>query len=112
MTEQPDDLEATVVRMWTELGLRPSGPADDFFVLGGQSLTLVKFLAAVQRDLGVEVPIEALFATDLTVAAAAAAIRLGRAGGAADDADVAAALAELDRLSDEEIAALLAEPVD
>ncbi|GAA4260534.1 phosphopantetheine-binding protein [Dactylosporangium darangshiense] len=110
MTAQPDDLEATVAHMWTELGLRPSDPADDFFVLGGQSLTLVKFLTMVQRDLGVEVPIEALFSTDLTVAAAAGAIRQGQAPAA--DEDVAAALAELDKLSDEEIAALLAEPVD
>jgi putative heme iron utilization protein len=109
MTTQPDDLEGTVARIWTDLGLRPSGPADDFFVLGGQSLTLVKFLTVVQRDLGVEVPIEALFEADLTVAAAAAAIR--RAPAALDE-DVAAALAELDQLSDEEIAALLAEPVD
>jgi hypothetical protein len=111
MTIPPDDLEATVVLMWTDLGLRPSGPADDFFVLGGQSLTLVKFLTLVQRDLGVEVPIEALFETDLTVAAAAAAIRRGRSPAVSDE-DMAAALAELDRLSDEEIAALLAEPVD
>lgn len=111
MTAPSDDLEATVVKMWTELGLRPTGPADDFFVLGGQSLTLVKFLTVVQRDLGVDVPVEALFEEDLTVAVAAEAIRRGRLP-VADDAELAAAMAELDTLTDEEIAALLAESVD
>ena len=100
MISTPDlDHEAEVIRIWTELGLRPLGPADDFFDLGGQSLTLVRFLARVQDSYGVELPVDTLFETDLTVASAAEAVRQAR---------LAAALAELDGLSDDEVAALLA----
>ena len=109
----PDDemtpSETTVMRMWTELlGSRPSSTHDDFFELGGVSLTLVQFMARVQETYGVELPVEILFAEGLTVAVAAQAIdqALVEVLGAAE---VDGLLAELDRLSDEEVRALLAE---
>jgi len=91
--------EAAVARMWTELGLRPTTAEDDFFDLGGESLVLVGFLARVQDELGVELPVDELFEEDLTVAAAARVIAR---------AQVSWALAELDGMSDADVAALLA----
>jgi FkbH-like protein len=103
-----DPLEAHVVRLWTELlGVAPASAHDNFFALGGQSLQLVQFMARVRQAYGVELPVDLLFTPAFTVAEAARTIRerqLDAAGPAAlDDA-----LAALDRLSDEEIEALLA----
>ncbi len=104
----PTQTEATVLRMWTDLGLHPTSLDEDFFDLGGQSLTLVRFLAAVQEHVGVELPVDELFAEDLTIRAVAAAIQRAELA-RTDDATLAAVLAELDQLSDEEIALLVAE---
>ncbi|GAA3457936.1 phosphopantetheine-binding protein [Dactylosporangium matsuzakiense] len=90
--------ETAVARIWTDLGLRPATVEDDFFDLGGESLVLVGFLARVQAEMGLELPVDELFDEDLTVAAAARAIERTR---------LAAALAELDGMSDAEVAALL-----
>ncbi|MEU7870107.1 phosphopantetheine-binding protein [Dactylosporangium sp. NPDC049140] len=90
--------EAAVARIWTGLGLRPTSAGDDFFDLGGESLTLVGFLARVQHEMGLELPVDELFEEDLTVAFAARVI---------DKARMAAALAELDGMSDAEVAQLL-----
>lgn len=101
--------ETAVAAMWTELlGVTPASPADDFFVLGGQSLAMVQFLARVQENYGVELPIDLLFGGDFTVAEAAAAIDRGRLSTAGDD-EIAALLAELEGMSDEDVLALLAE---
>ncbi|WP_433083543.1 phosphopantetheine-binding protein [Dactylosporangium sp. CA-052675] len=86
--------ETAVARIWTELGLRPTSAEDDFFDLGGESLVLVGFLARVQHEMGLELPVDELFEEDLTVAAAARAI-------------TRAALADLGELSDAEVAELL-----
>ncbi len=75
MSFDPQEAEAAVRRIWTEIGLNPTGPDDDFFDLGGQSLNLVQFLARVQDSYGVELPVDVLFDADLTVAAAAEHLR-------------------------------------
>jgi acyl carrier protein len=106
--DAPDATAAIVLRIWTELGLPARSLDDDFFELGGQSLTLVAFLARVQDTLGVEVPVDALFETDLTVAAAARAITQVQLDGF-DPVELAEVLAELDGMSEAEIAALLAQ---
>ncbi|MFI5906737.1 phosphopantetheine-binding protein [Dactylosporangium sp. NPDC051541] len=90
--------ETAVARIWTDLGLRPAAAGDDFFDLGGESLVLVGFLARVQAEMGLELPVDELFEEDLTVAAAARAIERTR---------LAAAVAELDAMTDAEVAALL-----
>jgi acyl carrier protein len=101
--------QATVAAMWTELlGVSPASADDDFFALGGQSLAMVQFLARVQENYGIELPIDLLFGGDFTVAEAAAAIDRGRLE-SADDDEIAALLAELEGMSDEDVMALLAE---
>lgn len=103
-----DPTEATVLRIWNEIGLRPGSAEDDFFAAGGQSLTLVRFLARVQETFGVELPVDRLFDTDLTAAVAARLITQAQLDAAAD-ADLAAVLAEVEGMSEDELAALLAE---
>src|SRR5690242_15038494 len=100
MSTANDPTETAVLRIWTELGLHPTSVDDDFFALGGQSLTLVRFLARVQRDFGVELPVDELFDSDVTAAAAARLITRVQLD-AADDADLTEALAQLEGLSDE-----------
>ncbi len=105
--------ETGVRRIWTEaLGAEPEADDTDFFDAGGQSLGLIRFLAAVQDTYGVELPIHELFAEGFTVATAAAAIDRTIAAGPANDgfdADHDALLDELEQLSDDELRALLAD---
>lgn len=104
--------EAAVVRMWTELlGREPGSLHEDFFEIGGQSITLVQFVARVQDSYGVELPVEVLFAEDLTAAAAARAIDEALLE-SISEAEMEALLGELDGLSDDEVRALLAEGGD
>ena len=101
--------EHAVIGMWTELlGVQPSGPEADFFDLGGQSLALLQFIARVQENFGVELPVDMLFSEDLTVAVAARTIDEALVTAVGDD-ELAELLAELDGLTDEQVQALLAD---
>ncbi|WP_413811165.1 amino acid adenylation domain-containing protein [Streptomyces sp. OE57] len=74
----PDDAPlpphtAAVCRVWAEvLGLDDVSPYDDFFGLGGQSLTAVRAVARLRAELGVPVDAQSVFAhpTPATLAAA------------------------------------------
>lgn len=84
-SRQASAVESAVRLMWTDiLHTPPAGPDDDFFDLGGQSLDLVRLLAAVRTGYGVDLPVDELFADDFTVAATARAIE--RALAASDPA--------------------------
>ncbi|BCJ64225.1 HAD-IIIC family phosphatase [Polymorphospora rubra] len=98
--------ELTVAQLWTDvLGVAPRSVHDSFFALGGQSLQVVQFMARVRAVLGVELPIDLLFTPAFTVAQAAGSI--DAAGGRAVP-DLDGLLAEVEALSDDEVAALLA----
>lgn len=78
----------TVVNWWRELLVLEAVPLDeDFFELGGESLTLVQFLACVEQRYAVELPLVELFADDLTVSVVEAMIRRGAGapGGRVDE---------------------------
>ncbi len=102
------DLEKRLCALWSELlGTGAVGVHDNFFDLGGHSLLAVQLVARLQRDLGIELPLEAVYTGTLTVAELARSIELVELGGM-DESEYAAVLAEIENLSDEEAEALLA----
>jgi acyl-CoA synthetase (AMP-forming)/AMP-acid ligase II/acyl carrier protein len=55
-------LESQVARLWSEvLGVESVGRHDDFFGLGGDSLTAVRLVARMRQELRREVPIRLVF---------------------------------------------------
>ena len=73
-------LEGALAGLWSSL-LHPVavGHNDDFFLLGGDSLSGKQLLAHVKDLFGVHLPLEALYGTASTVAGMARAIEAGRA---------------------------------
>ncbi|WP_214322206.1 non-ribosomal peptide synthetase [Nonomuraea sediminis] len=90
------DAEELVADVYGEvLGVARVGALDDFFALGGHSLTAMRVVARLRAAVGLEVPIRALFAAP-TVEALARTV---------EDLVVA----ELDQMSDEEAERLVRE---
>lgn len=57
------DVELRLARIWEELlDLRPIGIGDDFFIMGGDSLSAVSLLAAIEREFGKVLKIQDLLA--------------------------------------------------
>ncbi|MBB4684407.1 non-ribosomal peptide synthetase [Amycolatopsis jiangsuensis] len=84
---------AAVCRVWAEvLGLDDVAPYDDFFGLGGQSLTAVRVVARLRAQLGVPVDTQSVFAHPTPAALAAS---LDGAAPSADRPIPAATTAEL-----------------
>ncbi|HEX7306214.1 amino acid adenylation domain-containing protein [Lentzea sp.] len=74
-TRPMDPTEQEVARIWADvLGVTGIGPADDFFRLGGHSLSATRVSMRAQEVFGVELPLHRFF-TATTVEALAAAIR-------------------------------------
>jgi len=70
-------LEAQLIELWQEvLGVRPIGASDDFFELGGDSLTAVRIIQQVADLTGSALPLGALYESP-TVAALARLLREG-----------------------------------
>ncbi len=103
------ELERRLAEIWADtLGLATVGIDDNFFDLGGHSLLAVELLSRVRRELGVELSLEVVYSGDFTVAELAKAIELKEIENASQD-DYAVLVAELEKLSDDEVRRLLAE---
>jgi acyl carrier protein len=110
VTQPPrTDLERRLCAIWADtLHQSAVGPDENFFDLGGHSLLAVQLLSRIRRELDVEVSLESVYSGDFTVAELARAIEwkeLERAG--VDECQDL--IDEIEKLSDEEVQALLAQ---
>lgn len=80
----PSALEAAVLGLWSAvLSQPPTSAADDFFALGGDSLTAMSLIGRVRDAFGVELELGEVFSDAATVGGMAAAIERLRASGPA-----------------------------
>lgn len=99
--------EEVLINIWKEvLGVKTIGIHDNFFALGGHSLMVAQVISRVYEDLGVELPVRALFDAP-TVAQLSSAVLKIQADELIGD-DLLNILEELEGLTDEEAEELLA----
>jgi amino acid adenylation domain-containing protein len=99
--------EEAVAVIWARvLGLPRVGVEEDFFALGGHSLLATRVVAQVRSDFAVELPLHSLFTCPTVASLADEIVRMM---GAAESAETARLMTELEGMSDEEAERLLAE---
>lgn len=106
--EPRNPIEQALVEIWTEvLGVKSIGIHDNFFDLGGHSLSAMQVIVRLQERFSVELPVASLFEAP-TIAELAALVMPPQA----DDRGLglASLLDEIEGLSDEETALLLDRP--
>ena len=103
-----DDVERFVAEVWQALlGIQRIGRHDNFFELGGDSLLAIRAASRLRDTYRVEISVHALFEAP-TVAGLAAGISQALTDATPDEA-LAEILDQVESLSDDEIAVLLAE---
>ena len=102
--------EEQIATVWAAvLGVDSVGVEDDFFALGGHSLLAMRVVARLADMLPARLTIGALFDARTVAGLATLVLRkMAEAERAAPDDDLAAMLAELEGLSDEDAAQMLA----
>ena len=96
-----DEIEKSLVSIWEKiLDVRPVGIHDDFFDLGGHSLTATQVISQVIKQFQLELPLQSLFQSP-TVAEMAAVITQNQAK-RASDADLVHMLRELETMTEQE----------
>jgi len=99
--------EEAVAKIWADvLGVEKVGVDDDFFALGGHSLLATQIVAQLRSDFAVNLPLHALFTFPTVATLSQQVVELM---GESSDLDTQGLLAELEDLSDEEVARLLQE---
>jgi FkbH-like protein len=107
LDESLSPTERTLASIWAELLKVPRvSPDDRFFDLGGHSLLAVLLISRVHERLGVTLPVDDVYAGDLTLRDLAMKIDAMAAGGM-ESAEYEAMLAEIESLSDDDVRALL-----
>jgi acyl transferase domain-containing protein/acyl carrier protein len=100
-TAPRNKVEETVAEIWQELlGIDQVGSHDNFFNLGGHSLTALQVLSRLRRAFQVELSVRAILETP-TVAGLAEVIERTRV--VQEDDDLARTLAEVEALSEDEV---------
>lgn len=100
------DTEKTLAGIWQDVLKVPRvGLNDNFFNLGGHSLLAIQLIAAIRQAFHVDLPLGTLFKTPTLAEQAAAVQQLVIEQ--SDEDLLAAALENLDQLSDDEVRALL-----
>ena len=61
-TRFQSEIEKQIATIWQkQLAKESVGPLDDFFGLGGDSISMISMLFAIQDAFGVQLPLEAVF---------------------------------------------------
>lgn len=103
------ELEQRLAAIWEEVLQKPVRSADaNFFDLGGHSLLAVLLLMRIKEQFGVELPVEDVYSSDLTLGELARTIE-DRQLASLDPEEYQSLLAEIEGLSDEEVRRLLEE---
>lgn len=104
--EPASPVERDLCAIWSSvLGVEPIGALDNFFELGGSSLLVTQVALQIKQRFGITASLQGLFAT-LTVREQAAHV-VGLQSTTTDSRQLEAMLAELEVMSDDDIAAML-----
>jgi amino acid adenylation domain-containing protein len=100
-------VEEAIAAIWADvLGIEKVGVDDDFFALGGHSLLATQIVAQLRSDFAVNLPLHALFSFPTVATLSQQVVELM---GGSSDLDTQGLIAELEGLSEEEVARLLQE---
>ncbi|MGE5096797.1 MAG: SDR family NAD(P)-dependent oxidoreductase [Betaproteobacteria bacterium] len=101
--------EQAVAAIWGDLfGIDRMGIHDDFIEADGHSLLAIQIVARIGKELGVKLPVNAIFEYP-TIAQLAAQVEAAKGKAAEQESKVAELVEMVERLSDEEVERLLAE---